>query len=185
MKVDLSFQSIYSIEVLEELGAGERYYYPGATTKRGKDGLIVEVISSEGTSWVGVFAFGEISPKGISGVYSMPDPDKFCVVSRGAGYIVSSSDPEDWQEVKAIPVMDVRPVKSQNILVFADYTELVAYDETGIKWRTERLAYDRFKITEVTDRSLKGEFWNIRNEANEIFEVDLVTGSQVGGIKDI
>ena len=86
MKVDLSFQSNYSIEALEELGAGVKYYYPG-----GKDGLIVEIVSLEGSSWVGVFAFGEISPKGISGIYSMPDPDKFCVVSRGAGYIVSSS----------------------------------------------------------------------------------------------
>ena len=57
--------------------------------------------------------------------------------------------------------MDVRSVKFQNILVFADYTELVAYGETGIKWRTERMAYDSFKIIEVTDRSLKGEFWNI------------------------
>ena len=100
MKVDLDFQCKYSIEALEELGAEERYYYPGATTKGGKDGLIVEVISLEGKRWIGVFAFGEISPKGISGIYSMPDPDKFCVVSRGAGYIVSSSDPEDWQEVK-------------------------------------------------------------------------------------
>jgi len=183
MKVDLSFQSNYSIGALDELGTEERYYYPGATTKSGKDGLIVEVISIEGKRWVGVFAFGEISPKAISGIYSMPDCNKFCVVSRGAGYIVSSSDPKDWQEVKAIPVMDIRPIKSQNILVFADYTELVAYDETGIKWHTERLAYDSFKITEVTEKSLKGEFWNIRNEANETFEVDLVTGLQVGGIK--
>ena len=166
MKVDLSFQSNYSIEALEELGTGERYYYPGATTNGGKDGLMVEVISSEGTSWVGVFAFGEISPKGISGIYSMPDPD-------------------NWQEVKSIPVMDIRPIRYQNILVFADYTELAAYDETGIKWRTERLAYDSFKITEITDRSLKGEFWNIRNEAKETFEVDLSTGSQIGGIKNI
>lgn len=185
MKVDLAFQSNYSIKAIEELGAGERYYYPGATTEGGKDGLIVEVISMKGASWIGVFAFGKISPKGIIGIYSMPDPDKFCVVSRGAGYIVSSSDPEDWQEIKAIPVMDVCPIKFRNILVFADYTELVAYDEAGIKWRTERLAYDGFKITEVTDRTLKGEFWNIRNEANETFEVNIATGSQVGGIKEI
>lgn len=81
--------------------------------------------------------------------------------------------------------MDVRSIKQQEIIVFANYTELLAYDKFGIKWRTERLAYDGFKIIEVTDSYLKGEFWNIRNEANDIFEVDLVTGFQVGGIKDI
>lgn len=185
MKVDLSFESHYSIEILEELGARERYYYPGATTEGGKDGLMIEVISEQGERWVGIFAFGEISPKGILGVYTMPDPDKFCVVSMGAGYIVSSSDPTNWKEVKSIPITGVYPVKWQNILVFADYTELVAYNKAGIKWRTERLAYDSFKVTEVTDTYLKGEFWNIRNEANETFEVDLSTGSQVGGIKEV
>ncbi len=185
MKVDLSFESHYSLEVLQELGGGDRYYYPNGTTEGGKDGLMLEVISLDGESWVGIFAFGEISPKGVSGVYTMPDPDKFCVVSMGAGYIVSSSNPSNWEEVKSIPAMGVFPVKSQGILVFADYTELVAYDKTGVKWRTERLAYDSFKVTEVTDSYLKGEFWNIRNEANEVFEVDLSTGKQVGGIKEI
>lgn len=185
MMVDLTFKNNYSVDIVEELVAGERYYYPGASTQGGKDGILVKVISLEGKSWLGVFAFGEISSNGISGVYSTPDPNKFCVVSKGAGYIVSSNNPNEWQQVKAIPVMDVRSIKQHKIIVFADYTELLAYDEFGIKWRTERLTYDGFKIIEVTESSLKGEFWNIRNETNDIFEVDLVTGSQVGGVKDV
>lgn len=178
MKVDLSFQSSYGIRYLEELGTGQKFYYPGASTEGGSDGLIVEVISPYRKGWMGIFAFGKISPKAISGIYSMPDPDKFCVVSKGAGYIISSTDPKTWQEVKSIPIMDVRPIVSKKILVFADYTDLVAYDETGIRWRSERLAYDNFKIIDVTTRSLKCEFWNIQNEANEVFEVDLANGSK-------
>lgn len=184
MIVDLTFQNNYSIKIIEELGIGEQYYFPSANTQGGKDGLIVEVISSEGKSWIGVFAFGEISPNGLSGLYSTPNPNKFCIVSKGSGYIVSSNNPKDWQEVKAIPIMDVRSIKQQKIIVFADYTELIAYDEVGIRWRTERLAYDSFKIIEVTDYNLKGEFWDIRNEAYKTFEVNLTTGSQVGGIKN-
>lgn len=183
MKVDLSFQSNYCIEALEEFGSAERYYYPGAKTLGGKDGIIAKIVSLEGRIWVGVFAFGEIEKNGISAIYSMPDPDRFCVVSRGAGYIVSSSNPEEWQEVKAIPVMDVHSIIKHQIIVFADYTELVAYSKTGIKWRTERLAFDSLKIIEVTDHSLIGEFWNIRNEATEKFEVDLYTGIKMGGVK--
>lgn len=185
MRIDLSFQSSYSLEVLEGLGTEERCYYPSGSSIGGKDGLIIRVTPSIGESWIGVFAFGEISNKGLSGVYTMPNPDIFCVVSRGAGYIVSSFNPNDWEEVKSIPVMDARSIKSQNIIVFADFTDLVAYSENGIKWRTERLAYDSFKITAVKDTYLKGEFWNIRNEANETFEVDLLSGSQIGGIKEI
>jgi len=185
MIVDLTFKKNFSITIIEEVVAGERYYYPGASTQGGRDGILVKVISSEGKSWVGVFAFGEINTNGISGIYSMPDPNKFCIISKGAGYIVSSNNPTDWKQVKVIPVTDVRSIKHQKIIVFADYTELLAYDEFGIKWRTERLAYDGFKIIEVTESYLKGEFWNIRNEAYDIFEIDLITGSQVGGINEI
>lgn len=183
--IDLTFQNDYNIEILEELGSEERYYYPGASTQAGKDGLVIKVISSEGKSWIGVFAFGEISRNSISGVYTTPDANKFCVVAKGAGYIVSSNNPKDWQEVEAIPVKDIRSIIHQKIIVFANYTELVAYDEVGIKWRTGRLAYDSFKITEVTESTLKGEFWNIRIEANDTFEVDLTTGLQLGEVKSI
>lgn len=183
MQVDLTFDSNFSLKLLKELGTEEVYYFPEGNTKGGKDGLILEIISVDGLNWIGIFAFGEIDVKGKTGVYSMPDPDKFCVVSRGVGYIVSSIYPSDWKEVKSIPVIGVYPVKSKRILVFADYTELVAYDSTGIKWRTERLAYDGFKTTEVTEDYLKGSFWNIRNEAMETFTIDLSTGSHIGGGK--
>ncbi len=174
--VDLTFENNYSVNIVQEFTKGEIYYYPGASTQGGKDGIMVEVISSEGFSWAGIFAFGGISSNSISGIYSMPDSDKFCVVSKGVGYIVSSSNPKDWQQVKAVPVMDVRSIEQQKIIIFADYTELLAYDQFGIKWRTERLVHDGFRIIEVTESSLKGEYWNIRNEANDTFEVDLVTG---------
>lgn len=183
MKVDLSFESNYSIQVIEEIGIGERYYYPEARTEGGKDGILVEITSFERRNWFGIFAFGEITPKGLTGIYSMPDSDKFCVVAKGAGYIVSADNPKDWQEIKAIPIMDVRPITSQNLLVFADYTELVAYGKDGIKWRSERLAYDSFKIIEITEKKLKGEFWNIRKGVNDVFEVDLSTGLQKGGAR--
>ncbi|WP_163400404.1 hypothetical protein [Flavobacterium fluviatile] len=185
MIIDFSFQSSYSIEVLEKLGTEDRYYYPNGTSNGGKDGLIVKVTPSKGKAWIGVFAFGEISHNGLHGVYTTPNLDKFCVISRGAGYIISSLNPNDCEEVQSIPIIDVRSMKFQSIIVFADFTDLIAYDENGIKWHTERIANDGFKITEVTDRYLRGQFWNIRNEANETFEVDLSSGYQVGGIKEI
>ncbi|TKG87909.1 hypothetical protein EYV94_27855 [Puteibacter caeruleilacunae] len=184
MNIDLSFESHYSIEILHELSSGERFYYPNGTTNGGKDGVMVEIISSEGNIWTGIFAFGEISTKGILGIYAMPAPDKICVVSKGAGYIVSSKNPTNWEEIRPIPILGVYPVKSQDIIIFSSYTELVAYDKSGVKWRTERLAYDSFKVIEVTEAYLKGEYWDIQYETNKNFEVDLSTGAQVGGIRN-
>lgn len=185
MIIDLTLKNNYSLDIIHEYPSSKRYYYPGATTSGGRDGVMIEVTSAEGKKWVGVFAFGEISSSGITGLFSMPDMNKFCVVSRGAGYIVSSVNPEDWQEVEVIPILDTRIINNKKIIVFADYTEILAYGETGVKWRTERLAYSGFKIIEITEYSLKGEFWNIRNEANDRFEIDLSTGKQIGGVNYI
>ena len=67
--------------------------------------------------------------------------------------------------------------RAQGVIVFANFTELVAYGPTGIRWRTKRLAWDSLKITEVTDTIIKGEFWDIRSDANSNFVVDLATGN--------
>lgn len=185
MIVNLSFESNYTVEIINELGSEERYYYPNGNMIGGKDGLIIKISPSNSNAWIGVFAYGELARNGTFGVYTMPNPNQLCVVSNGAGYIVNSDNPENWTEVKSIPITDVRCIEKQKIILFADYTQLVAYDETGIKWRTDRLAYDSLKILWVDDNILKGEFWNIRNEDNQIFEVNLNDGSQIGGIKEL
>ncbi|WP_279637405.1 hypothetical protein [Corallococcus interemptor] len=39
------------------------------------------------------------------------------------------------------------------------------------------------KIVQVTERSIIGEYWDMRTEAMQTFEVDLATGSQEGGVE--
>ncbi|WP_413512613.1 hypothetical protein [Myroides odoratus] len=179
MNIDLTFNANYALENSDKIKKGEQYYYPEGSNKEGKDGVVVQVIPFESKDWVGVFAFGTFSSKGISGIYTMPNPNRFCIVSKGSGYIVSVNDNKDWEEVESIPILDVRSIKEQGILVFSNYTDLVAYDEIGVKWRTERLSQDGFKIIEITKSIIKGEFWNPRNEAYDLFEVDLSTGIRV------
>ena len=90
MKIDLSFSHSYEFRVLDELPTRKKiYYYPGASNYGGSDGLLVELNSFSDDPWVGVFAFGNVSPKGITGIYTLPNPDKLCIVSRGQGYLVS------------------------------------------------------------------------------------------------
>nr|WP_276320231.1 hypothetical protein [Corallococcus coralloides] len=38
------------------------------------------------------------------------------------------------------------------------------------------------KIFQVTERSIIGEYWDMRTEATRTFEVDLATGAQKGGV---
>ena len=184
--MDTTFPKAYECEELTELPQPAllpHYYYPGATVGNGRDGLLVEVRPEGKQSWNGTFAFSQIVPKGTSGIFSTPDPKRVCIAAKGAGYLVSAMEPTSWELVRATPLIDVRPVGVRGIIVFASFTNLVAYGATGIIWRTKRLAWSNLKITEVTDEIIKGVFWDIRSEANAEFVVDLATGTNIGGIE--
>jgi hypothetical protein len=137
----------------------------------------LEISPEQGRRWLGIFAFGGISPKGVTGVFTTPDPHRVCVVSEGAGYFVSANAPTSWEEARVAPILDVRPVPAQQILVFAGYAELIAYGETGFRWRTEDLVVDELVITEVTDTHISGKGWIPEGEPGSYrFVVDLRTG---------
>jgi len=185
--LDETFPHAYECETREEVpnDALSHYYFPGATAKGGKDGLLVQIRPTRGESWLGTFAFGQVTPEGVSGVFTTPNPQQVCVVSRGQGYLVNTWEPSDWQAVRATPIISIHPIPSQHLIVFADHTTLIAYGHSGVQWKTARLSWDHLHITEVTDKTIKGEFWNIRSEAKEYFVVDLMTGGHQGGITEI
>jgi len=178
------FSANYQCEWLEELPQPEgvrHLYFPGATSVGGADGVLIQVEPKSYPAWIGTFAYGTLSPKGITKVFSMPDPNCLCVVARGQGYIVPAAEPTKYQDLAFHPILDVRIVPKQGLIVFANFTELLAYDASGIRWRTKRLAWDSLKITEVTDDIIRGEFWDIRSEQMSSFIVDLRTGDHQDG----
>jgi hypothetical protein len=134
-------------------------------------------------SWIGIFAFGKFGKTGVTRIVSMPDLERLCVVARGAGYVVTAAQPESWEPVQAIPVIDVRTIPGAGLVVFANHTEIMAYDRNGVKWRTKRLAWDGLKIVAVSDQRLFGEYEDVRQEAVQRFEVDLATGEARGGVE--
>jgi hypothetical protein len=149
----------------------------------GQDGVVVGVQPEMAEAWIGIFAFGKFGRAGVTRVLSLPDPQELCVVASGAGYVVAADRPDAWEPVKAIPIIDVRAVPGAGVVVFANYTEMLAYGEGGLKWRTKRLAWDGLRIIAVGDRMLVGEYWDIRTEATQRFEVDLATGEARGGVE--
>jgi hypothetical protein len=180
-----AFAADYSVEVVQDLphpGTMRHFYYPPAS-RSGHDGVTVQVAGTRMEPWIGTFAFGALSPKGISGVFAMPNAGQLCVVSRGRGFVVSATDPATYQELQCHPIVDVRPIPRWRIMIFANFTEMLAYGQDGIQWRTARLSWDGFKITEVTDTCIQGEFWDIRSEQPATFTVDLATGKHQGGAR--
>jgi hypothetical protein len=186
MYMDATFDHSYECMFLAELPSSKslpRYYYPGASTQGGQDGIVVEVKPEHGQSWLGTFAFGTDRSKGFSGIFTTPTIGRLCVVAAGVGYFVSADSPEEWERVIATPVMDVRSNSTCGIIVFADFTRLVAYGQSGLKWKTGRLAWDDLKITDMTANSIKGEYFDVPGQAVATFTVDLITGNHEGGVE--
>src|SRR5882762_4507899 len=160
----LVFPARYRVEELDVLPSGigelDRFWFPGASRDGGRDGLLVEVTPSEGKPWLGTFAFGYDSPRAITAIYSCPNENSLCVISAGLGCIVNVRNPSDWEEVRALPVLDVRAVIERKLLLFSDFTKLSAYGPQGWAWTTARLASDDLRITEVGSEYVRGFGWD-------------------------
>jgi hypothetical protein len=178
---DRAFEHDYKCELLKELPNGATpYYYPGATTVGGKDGLIVRIQPRLAAPWIGIFEFGY---GGGYGLFSWPDASKLFVLSRGRGYLVQTPDPRNYKEIEVEPITAVVLIPERSLVVIADYTELKAFGPLTLEWTTKQLSWDGIKITDTDADSIEGDVWEPRIGSNVSFRVSLVDGSHEGGIE--
>lgn len=144
----------------------------------GRDGLIVRIVPPSSSPWYGVFAFGRLATKTKTGLYTTPNEEEFCVVSKGTGYFVDAANPTRFRTVAAKPIIDVFPIVPRGLLVFCDLWQFYAYDRTGLAWKTERIAVEGLAITEVTDDYIRGRADRL-HQADASFFVDLKDGGVV------
>jgi hypothetical protein len=181
LEIDLALPHSYEIEeVLELPGTGTfdtpLLYIPQPKNRPEHDGLRLKIRAAGGKSWVGVFAFGYQSPPAFSRVVSLPDPNRACVISRGAAYVVKTDEPEIWEQIPVLPVLDIRLIPEHELLVLADFTRLAAYGNSGIAWRSPQVCWDELKILSVTDDTIEGIGYDPTNLGESRFAVDIRTG---------
>jgi hypothetical protein len=182
LELDFTFPHSYQVEEVGEWpGTGSFgvpvIYIPQPKDRAEHEGLWLRLEAKSGQAWIGVFAFGYTSPPAFSRVISSPDPERVCVVSKGGGYIVNVEQPEVWERIPTIPVLDVRSVPEQKLLVFADFIRLAAYGSNKWAWRSQRLCWDELKITNITSETVEGTGYDPTNPGTETrFAVELRTG---------
>ncbi len=134
-------------------------------------------------AWVGNFQ-GSAARTGFSGAFATPSQNHVCVVSEGQAYWVCVDAPREYESLPCDPVTDVRRVPGRDLVVFADFTRLVACGEQGVVWRTDRLSYDGIEITEVGENIIHGVAWDAsiaEGGGKTEFRVDASTGRHAGG----
>ena len=183
LDIDLTLAHSYEVEELRELPGTGKFgvrviYFPSPKTRPEHDGLLLKFRPATGLAWVGVFKFGYQSPPAFSRVITSPDPNQVCVLSKGAAYIVKVDDPEIWEEIPLMPVLDVRCVLEAKLLIFSDFTRLAAYGSGVLVWRSPQVCWDGLKILEVSRDAVKGIGYDPTNSITHesCFAVDLKTG---------
>lgn len=151
MKIDLSFSHEYEIQVFNAAIYDTRGLLNTPTnfltwygTAR-KTGYLVTPI--EGEPWIGVVTSGpfpSLSP--LNAIYSCPNPRQFCIVLNGQALIVNCERPGNSLVVPCAPVLDVKLLPENNLLILSDYTGIVAWGPDGLVWRTCPVAFNGVEI---------------------------------------
>ncbi len=190
-RFDFTFPRNYEVRVLEAAPPvhpiEKMYHYPVELEEGDRSGVYLRVVPQSdpmtGPAWTGFFALGFDSDQVVSEICSTPDPDSFCTVVGGYAYMVKADNPAQWTRVEQRPVVDLRVLSQQGLLLFAGFTTITAVGSSGIAWTTERLSWEGLTITDIKGDKLLGHGWDALADKEVPFEVDLKTGKHTGGSK--
>ena len=187
MRFDFTFPHNHEIKVLESAPpvhpVEKLHHYPVELEEGDRSGVYVRVVPSAGPPWFGFFAAGFDSPQVMSAVCSCPDPDSVCIVSGGYAYVVKSSNPGQWFRIDQRPVIEMKPVRDQQLMLFSGFTSITALGSQGVAWTTERLSWEGIRIGQVRGDVLLGFGWDLVTDKEVPFEVNLKTGKHRGGAR--
>jgi hypothetical protein len=186
-RFDFTFPRNYEVRMLEAAPpvhpVEKMYHYPVELEEGDRSGAYLRVTPQNGPAWVGFFALGFDSDQVVNQVCSTPDPERFCLVVGGYAYLVKASDPAAWLRVEQRPVVDLRVLPQQQLVLFAGFTSITAFGNSGLGWTTERLTWEGLTITEINMDKLLGHGWDAVADKEVPFEIDLKTGKHTGGAR--
>ena len=160
-----------------------RFVYPVQVeeVERGAIEVLIQPPEESTLPFLATCALGFAAAQLPTGVWTCPDPSLICIAAGGYVYLIDSRDPARWQQVEYRPVTDIRPIAGRNLLVFAGFHALQAWNHEGKVWQTGRLTWDGLRITEVRGDNLLGLGWDMISDRELEFEVNLGTGEHRGG----
>lgn len=146
---------------------------------RGALQLMIRPVS--GRAFLATCALGFTDPSMPTGVFACPNPDELCAVAGGYAYIVDTTHPEQSTHIALKPVVEVRSLPEQNLLLFRGFHTIVAWGEHGYAWQTAKLSWEGLRVTAIEGNTLHGFGWNLMTDKEVAFSVDLLTGQHQGG----
>jgi hypothetical protein len=185
---DGKFAQNWSAEILKApplIAPARQFVYPQQIADEedalARGALQLMVHPASGGTFLATCALGFTNPTMPTGVFACPNPQEMCAVAGGYAYIVDTAQPEHCIHVAMKPVVEVRPLVMQGLLLFVGFHSMVAWGVRGIAWEAARLSWEGVRITSIEANTLHGTGWNLLTDREVAFEIDLLTGHHQGG----
>jgi hypothetical protein len=165
---------VYPLQAEEvERGALEVLVRPGAPDElRQKHPLYAQ-------QFLATFALGFRDPAVPTGLWSCPEPEELCAISGGYAYLIHTAAPERFTMLPYRPVLEVRPVLDEQLLLFIGHRNILAWGRQSEAWQSEKLSDEGLTITGLESGVLRGLGWEMRTDKEMHFALDLRTGCRL------
>ena len=184
MHVSKDFGALYEVKLLSPQDKADkekvRLFRPAEGPKENLESVTVEVVPKGGQKWIGIFMGNYDSPPSANVMMTAPNERDVCIVIRGIGYIVDVLNPDQWQEVRCHPILDIYSIREKGVLIFKDFTRLTAYDLSGFRWRTRHISWDGITVEEVNEERISGTVYEAPTASQIKFSVEIDTGEIAG-----
>jgi hypothetical protein len=182
------FSHNWRVEVLKApplIAPARQFIYPrqiaGEEDALARGALQLMVHPANGATFLATCALGFTSPAMPTGVFACPNPDELCAVAGGYAYVLDTTQPEHSTHITLKPVVEVRVLLPQALLLFVGFHSIAAWGQDGLAWESARLSWEGVRITGIEDNMLHGVGWNLMTDREVAFSLDLRTGRHQGG----
>ena len=150
--------------------------------------LLVHVAPREAEAWVGRFTGAEPWADAIDAVAHTPHPHRLLVSVSGVATLVDvrSRQPIPIRAPRMDMVCGVLASPAHGLLLLATPWEIVALDQSGVRWVTRRLSIEQVRMDAIHGDLLRGttepDHLDLYDPERAAFRVDLRTGLARGGM---
>ncbi|MDR3735149.1 MAG: hypothetical protein P4L10_06365 [Acidobacteriaceae bacterium] len=151
-------------------------YVPGEEDAMARGALLLMVKPANAPAFLATCARGFAGEDAPSGVFACPNPDAMCAVAGGYAYMIDVTRPETCTQIPFRPVVEVRPLTEQGLLLFVGFHALLAWGAKGERWQTGKLTDEGLRITDVDGGAVHGFGWKMMTDTEVAFSVNLTDG---------
>lgn len=154
------------------------FVYPSDAeeVERGALEVLVRPDGEDVQTFLATCALGFRDPVVPTGIWSCPRAEVICAASGGYAYIIDTTAPERFTMIPYRPVLEIRALAAEGLLLFVGHYSILAWGAQGLAWESDKLSDEGVTITGVESGVLRGVGWQMMTDTETPFALDVRKG---------